>query len=64
MNSTFITSYERDNEMDLDFAQARYYNFNHGRFTSVDPLMASGNPNNPQTWNRYIYVINNPLVMR
>ena len=61
MNSAFITSYERDNESDLDFAEARYYNPAHGRFTAVDPLMASASPSNPQTWNRYSYVGNNPL---
>jgi hypothetical protein len=33
----------------------------HGRFTSPDPLMASGGTGNPQTWNRYTYVGNNPL---
>jgi RHS repeat-associated protein len=32
-----FTGYERDNEIDLDFAQARYYGYNHGRFTSPDP---------------------------
>jgi RHS repeat-associated protein len=58
-----FTSYERDIESSLDFAQARMYNYQHGRFTAVDPLLASGDPTNPQTWNRYIYVINNPLVM-
>jgi RHS repeat-associated protein len=56
-----FTGYERDIESDLDFAEARYYNPAHGRFTTVDPLMASASPNNPQTWNRYIYVGNNPL---
>ncbi len=56
-----FTGYERDIEADLDFAEARYYDFRHGRFTSVDPLLESGRPNNPQTWNRYIYVGNNPL---
>ena len=34
------TGYERDDESGLDYAQARYYNSNHGRFTSVDPLTA------------------------
>ena len=57
----FITLYERDNESDLDFAQARYYNFKHGRFTTVDPLMASADIVNPQTFNRYVYVGNNPV---
>ena len=33
-----FTSYERDTETDLDFAQARMYNKNHGRFTSSDPF--------------------------
>lgn len=56
-----FTGYERDNETDLDFAQARYFANNHGRFSSADPLMASGRPSNPQTWNRYTYVLNNPL---
>jgi len=37
-----FTGYERDNETDLDFAQARYYANTQGRFTSVDPLLASG----------------------
>jgi hypothetical protein len=32
-----------------------------GRFTSVDPLLASGAPVNPKTWNRYAYTLNNPL---
>jgi RHS repeat-associated protein len=32
-----FTGYERDKETNLDFAQARYHNFNLGRFTSPDP---------------------------
>lgn len=34
----------------------------HGRFTAVDPLLASGKSANPQTFNRYVYVMNNPLM--
>jgi RHS repeat-associated protein len=56
-----FTGYERDAETDLDFAQARMYHKNHGRFTSVDPLMASADIINPQTFNRYVYVGNNPV---
>ncbi len=37
------------------------HDYNHGRFTSPDPMMASANINYPQTLNRYIYVLNNPL---
>ena len=54
------TGYERDKESGLDYAQARYYNSNHGRFTSVDPLTASASIRNPQTFNRYSYVLNSP----
>ena len=56
-----FTGYERDAETDLDFAEARMYNSRDGRFTAVDPLLASGMPDNPQTWNRYPYVLGNPL---
>ena len=56
-----FTSYERDTETEDDFAQARYYNSKLGRFTSVDPTMASADIINPQTFNRYVYVGNNPV---
>ena len=35
-----------------------------GRFTAVDPLLASGRNTDPQTFNRYVYVVNSPLVLR
>ena len=54
------TGYEKDTESGLEFAQARYYNSQHGRFTSVDPLTASVSIKNPQTFNRYSYVLNSP----
>jgi RHS repeat-associated protein len=57
-----FTGYERDAETGLDYAQARYFSSAQGRFTSADPLTASGEPTDPQTWNRYAYVSNNPLV--
>ena len=44
----------------MEYAQARYYNPAHGRFTSVDPLTASATIKNPQTFNRYSYVLNSP----
>lgn len=58
-----FTSYQRDEETLLDFAEARMYENRHARFTAVDPLLASGKSANPQTFNRYIYVMNNPLVL-
>lgn len=54
------TGYEKDDESGLDFAQARYYNSSHGRFTSVDPLAGSATIKDPQTFNRYSYVLNSP----
>lgn len=56
-----FTGQERDSETGLDYFHARNYASNHGRFTSADPLLASGMPANPQTWNRYAYVMNSPL---
>ncbi|MCW5956478.1 MAG: RHS repeat-associated core domain-containing protein [Pyrinomonadaceae bacterium] len=54
------TGYEKDGESGLEFAQARYYSTTHGRYTSVDPLTASASIRNPQTFNRYAYVLNSP----
>jgi RHS repeat-associated protein len=56
-----FTGYEGDSETGLDYAQARYYAKAQGRFTSADPLQASAHPGDPQSWNRYAYVSNNPL---
>ncbi len=55
-----FTGQQRDNETGLDYFNARYYASMQGRFTSPDPLVASGHPMNPQSWNRYAYVSNNP----
>jgi RHS repeat-associated protein len=52
---------ERDNETGLDFFGARYLSAAEGRFTSPDPLLNSGRPSVPQSWNRYAYTLNNPL---
>jgi RHS repeat-associated protein len=56
-----FTLKERDVETGLDYFLARYYASTQGRFTSPDPLMESGRVNRPQTWNRFSYVLNNPL---
>jgi RHS repeat-associated protein len=56
-----FTRKERDNETGLDFFEARYYASMQGRFTSADPLLSSGAAESPQSWNRYSYVLNNPL---
>lgn len=56
-----FTGYEKDDETGLDFAEARMYQNKHGRFTAVDPLLASASATDPQTFNRYIYTGNNPV---
>jgi len=56
-----FTQKERDIETGLDYFGARYYASTQGRFTGADPLMASGRTGRPQSWNRYTYVLNNPL---
>jgi RHS repeat-associated protein len=56
-----FTQKERDIETGLDYFGARYFASAQGRFTSVDPLMASGLAVDPQSWNRYAHVNNNPL---
>jgi len=58
-----FTSKERDNETGLDFFEARYFSSVQGRFTSVDPenYQAFNDLTDPQSWNAYSYVNNNPL---
>jgi RHS repeat-associated protein len=52
---------ERDAETGLDYFGARYLSAAQGRWTSPDPLLGRGRPENPQSWNRYTYTLNNPL---
>jgi RHS repeat-associated protein len=56
-----FTGKERDAESGLDNFGFRYNSSSLGRFMSPDPFMASGRVENPQTWNRYAYALNNPL---
>jgi RHS repeat-associated protein len=56
-----FTSKERDNETGLDYFINRYCSSTQGRFTSADPFMGSGKTDDPQSWNRYAYVLNNPV---
>jgi RHS repeat-associated protein len=57
-----FTSKERDSESGLDDFGARYYSSAMGRFTSADPVMIMRQKMfDPQQWNMYAYVRNNPL---
>jgi RHS repeat-associated protein len=55
------TGKERDTESGNDYFGARYYSSAMARFLSPDPFLNSGRPDDPQTWNRYAYALNNPL---
>jgi len=57
-----FTQKERDVETGLDYLNARYYASVQGRFTSTDRIFISDSQvANPQLWNLYNYVGNNPL---
>jgi RHS repeat-associated protein len=67
-----FTQKERDMETGLDYFGARYYSSAQGRFTGVDsreiPFEANSTKfvaylGNPQNWNHYSYVLNNPMVV-
>jgi RHS repeat-associated protein len=54
-----FAGYERDYESTLDYANARFYSSSIARFMSADS--APSDATNPQSFNRYAYVGNNPL---
>ncbi len=56
-----FTGKERDNESGLDYFGARYYGSSMGRFMSPDDDSGE-HADQPQSWNLYSYVQNNPLT--
>jgi filamentous hemagglutinin len=59
-----FTIKERDPETGLDYFLTRYHSTTQGRFISVDPenYQARLTLTDPQAWNGYSYVGNNPLA--
>jgi RHS repeat-associated protein len=62
-----FTGHERDFngssvDDDLDYMHARYFAPEIGRFLQGDPSAVSYKIGIPQSWNRYSYVLNNPLL--
>jgi RHS repeat-associated protein len=59
-----FTGHERDlvagDNHSVDYMHARFYNANLGRFLAVDT--APGAIDEPQSWNRYRYASDNPLM--
>jgi RHS repeat-associated protein len=59
-----FTGKERDPESGLDYFGARYYSSSLGRFATVDPkAIGLRHLVNPQKFNRYAYVLNNPISL-
>ena len=56
------TGKERDAETGLDYFGARYFSAAQGRFTSPDGPLIDQTTDDPQSWNLYSYVRNNPLI--
>ena len=56
-----FTGKQRDSESGLDNFGARYDSSQYGRFMSPDDIGPDQHPEDPQTWNMYSYVRNNPL---
>jgi len=60
VNHNKFTGKERDSESGLDNFGARYNSSQYGRFMSPDSGIDQ-HPENPQSWNLYSYVQNNPV---
>ncbi|MGH9557662.1 MAG: RHS repeat-associated core domain-containing protein, partial [Bryobacteraceae bacterium] len=56
-----FTGKPRDSESGLDYFGARYFSAGQGRFTGADEPLADQHSGDPQSWNLYAYVRNNPL---
>ena len=52
-------TYTRDNTA-TDYADQRYYGVGMGRFGTPDPS-SPGDPGEPATWNKYAYVVGDPV---
>ena len=62
LETPHYTGKERDAESGLDYFGARYYGSTMGRFMSPDEPFVDQSPGDPQSWNLYSYVRNNPLT--
>jgi RHS repeat-associated protein len=59
-NSKF-DGYEEDVATGLKYAEQRYYSSTLGRFMSPDPYEKSAHLAEPNSWNRYAFVSNDPI---
>jgi RHS repeat-associated protein len=57
-----FATYQHESESNLEHAGFRKYASIQGRFTSPDPFLGSIDLANPQSWNRYAYAGNTPMI--
>ncbi len=60
-DANHVAMLDFDSESDTDHAQYRQYSPTEGRWLRPDPWAGSYDSSNPQTMNRYVYAMNNPL---
>jgi RHS repeat-associated protein len=60
-DANHFATLDHDTESNTDHAEFRQYSNTQGRFLSPDPYDGSYDPTNPQSFNRYVYAMNNPL---
>jgi RHS repeat-associated protein len=56
-----FATYTRDSATGLDYADQRYYSSSLARFVTPDPYRGSFDPSVPLSWNRYGYVLGDPV---
>jgi RHS repeat-associated protein len=65
-NTDGFATYYQDAASGLNYADQRYYSSQYGRFAMPDPYQASDDssevPEEPRSWNRYAYVLNDPVT--
>lgn len=60
-DANHYTSLDHDASSSTEHAMFRQYSSTQGRWLSPDPYMGSYDATDPQSFNRYAYVLNNPL---
>ena len=56
-----FTGYFRDAETGNDYADQRYESPGTGRFLTVDRMLATSRPGEPNSWNKYAYTGGDPI---
>jgi len=55
-DSVKFATYTRDAGTGIDYADQRWHAQGGGRFLTSDPYQASAGPEDPGSWNRYVYI--------